>query len=228
MNKKIYFGIIIIIGILAMLGVFLLTKTQEEPSKEGCPDGYNSYMTLNTPDPVCVPLCKKEQKCPDLVLDIVPECICPDENEEFNKDDQKSDAPIGEILDDVPVGCIPFDEAPTSSSPNCDAEQRFKFDGNINSQNEFITLLKKYQYEGEMKRPTKEGLIPSEVLEQKIRLDKFTSKVTIETSKSDCSNEKFFSLIISDKDFSESGWPWQIVIKISETGYISIKQCAGI
>ncbi len=91
MNKKIYFGIIIIIGIIAVLGVYLLNKNQEGLSfdNKACPTGYIKYATLNTPKPICVPICEKDKECPSVPPDIVPECICPvEEGSNCSKDNQ--------------------------------------------------------------------------------------------------------------------------------------------
>jgi len=40
-------------------------------------------------------------------------------------------------------------------------------------------------------------------------------------------NEKIYTLVIENQDFGDN-WPWCLTIRMSETGCISIKHCAGV
>ncbi len=123
----------------------------------------------------------------------------------------------------------PFENPPLSVQPNCDQEHRFKFDETIKSENEFIQFLKNHQFEGNLIKyePTKDKLIPDYISQNPIDLDKLKANVNVETSKAIFSNEKIYSLKIGNQDFN-GGWPWMIDIKVSETGHVSIRHCAGI
>ena len=133
-----------------------------------------------------------------------------------------------------------FENPPSGSKPNCNEEYRFKYDAEINSIDEFIGFLKKYQFEGELFSyvPTKDKLIPmytypneSESFGDKIKidLDRLKTKVEIlEIKDSKLLNKKIYKLDITDNDFSSYGWPWGIFIEMSNQGHVSIVFCAGI
>lgn len=130
----------------------------------------------------------------------------------------------------------PFESPPESVGGNCDQEYRFKFDTKITSAEDFIQFLKDHQYQGNLTgdyKPTMDDLIPSHasfIPEEQdntpINLEALKTNVTIGTSKAIFSNEKIYTLNIHN-DF-EKYWPWSITVKMSETGHISIRYCAGI
>lgn len=132
----------------------------------------------------------------------------------------------------------PFEVNPQSAMPNCDKEYRFKYETTINSIDEFIAFLKAHQSEEELSdhfKPTQEFLLPRYTLDSMnagkknvINLDNLKAKVeTIDLQHSKLSNKKVFVLTIWFRDFEEN-YPWQILIKTSNNGHISVKFCAGI
>lgn len=128
----------------------------------------------------------------------------------------------------------PFENPPASSGGNCGPEYRFKVDTKIESADEFIQFLKGHQYEGNLTadyEPTIEKLIPSHASfvtpsNSPIDLDSLKENVTVDTSKAIFSNEKIYTLNIQN-DWSKY-WPFRLTVKMSETGHISIRHCAGI
>lgn len=126
----------------------------------------------------------------------------------------------------------PFESSPYERMPNCDAEYRFKFEVAINSIDEFILFLKNQQFKGALVdyKPTENKLIPSHTASEnlEINLDKLKTKVkVIGISSSSLSNKRIYVLYINNGDFN-TGWPWQIAIKMSDKGYVSVYYCAGI
>jgi len=131
----------------------------------------------------------------------------------------------------------PFENPPIGAGGNCGPEYRFKVDTKIQSVSEFIQFLKNHQYEGNLTsdyEPTINELIPSNTsyniqtkLTSPIDLDELEANVTIMESNAIFSNEKIYTLVIGNQDFSDN-WPWRLTIRMSETGYISIKHCAGV
>lgn len=132
----------------------------------------------------------------------------------------------------------PFEVSPEGNMPNCDKEYRFKYETKINSIDEFITFLKAHQSEEELSdhfKPTQEFLVPHYTLDSMnagkknvINLDNLKAKVeTIDLQHSKLSNKKVIILTIWFRDFGEN-YPWQILIKASDNGYVSVKFCAGI
>jgi len=131
----------------------------------------------------------------------------------------------------------PFENPPTGAGGNCGPEYRFKADTKIQSVSEFTQFLKDHQYEGNLTsdyEPTINGLIPDHTsyniqtkLSSPIDLDALKANVTIMESNAIFSNEKIYTLIIENQDFNDN-WPWRLTIRMSETGYISIKHCAGV
>ena len=130
----------------------------------------------------------------------------------------------------------PFENPPTGTGGNCGPEYRFKVDTKIQSVDEFIQFLKYRQYEGNLTsdyEPTINEIIPDHTslniqtgLSSPINLDELEANVTITESNAIFSNEKIYTLAIENQNFDEN-WPWRLTIKMSETGYISIKYCAG-
>ena len=131
----------------------------------------------------------------------------------------------------------PFENPPTGTGGNCGPEYRFKVDTKIQSASEFIQFLKAHQYEGNLTsdyEPTINELIPSNTsyniqtkLSSPIYLDVLEANVTIMESNAIFSNEKIYTLVIENQDFGDN-WPWRLTIRMSETGCISIKHCAGV
>ena len=131
----------------------------------------------------------------------------------------------------------PFENLPEGSSGNCGPEYRFKVDTKIDSTEAFLQFLKNHQYSGNLTstyEPTISKLIPNRTsfdtktqLSSPINLDLFRSEVTVSISKAIFSNEKIYTLVIKNQDFSDN-WPWSLTIKMSENGYISIRYCAGV
>jgi hypothetical protein len=90
---------------------------------------------------------------------------------------------------------------------------------------DFIKFLKNYQFEGEI-----QDIESAQEIENKIdRLDlaNLKEKIDVKKSRAIFSNEKIYSLRINNEDFNDN-WPWMINIKVSETGHVSIRHCAGI
>jgi hypothetical protein len=132
----------------------------------------------------------------------------------------------------------PFEVKPQGAMPNCDREYRFKYKVVINSVGQFIAFLKAHQSKEELNgdfKPTQEFLLPRYTLESvgrekknAININGLKTKVeTIDLQHSTLSNTKIFILKIWFKDFGES-YPWQILIKASNNGHVSVKFCAGI
>jgi hypothetical protein len=130
----------------------------------------------------------------------------------------------------------PFENPPTGIGGNCGPEYRFKADTKIQSVSEFIQFLKDHQYEGNLTsgyEPTINRLIPDHTsyniqtkLSSPIDLDALEANVTIMESNAIFSNEIIYTLIVENQDFNDN-WPWSLTIRMSETGYISIKHCSG-
>jgi len=131
----------------------------------------------------------------------------------------------------------PFENPPTGTGGNCGPEYRFKFDTKIQSVDEFIQFLKDHQYVGNLTsdyEPTINELIPNHTSldiqtgsSSPINLDELEANVTIMESNAIFSDENIYTLVIENQNFGEN-WPWRLIIKMSEAGYISIKQCAGV
>jgi len=131
----------------------------------------------------------------------------------------------------------PFENPPSGSGGNCSQEYRFKVDTKIESSDEFIQFLKDHQYEGNLTseyEPTINELIPDHTslniqtgLSSPINLDELEANVTITESNAIFSNEKIYTLQIENQNFGDN-WPWRLTIRMSETGHISIKHCAGV
>ncbi|MBE3128310.1 MAG: hypothetical protein IMZ43_03565 [Thermoplasmata archaeon] len=131
----------------------------------------------------------------------------------------------------------PFENPPTGAGGNCGLEYRFKVDTKIQSVSEFIQFLKDHQYEGNLTsdyEPTINKLIPDHTspntqtkLSSPIDLVVLEANATITKSNAIFSNEKIYTLVIENQDFGDN-WPWRLTIRMSETGYISIKHCAGV
>jgi hypothetical protein len=131
----------------------------------------------------------------------------------------------------------PFENSPAEAGGNCGPEYRFNVDTKTESADEFIQFLKDHQYEGNLTsnyKPTLNELIPNRtplnsqtLLYSPIDLDALKANVTITTSGAIFSNEKIYTLVIKNQDFSDN-WPWSLTIKMSENGHISIQHCAGI
>ncbi len=131
----------------------------------------------------------------------------------------------------------PFEAKPEGVMPNCDKEYRFKYEVKINSVDEFIAFLKAHQSEVDLYDfvPTQEFIVPRYILELTgkeekniINLDNLKANAgTIDLQHSKLSNTKIFILQIWFKDFGES-YPWQILIKASNNGHVSVRYCAGI
>ena len=126
----------------------------------------------------------------------------------------------------------PFENPPYKSMPNCDAEYRFKFEVAINSIDEFIAFLKNHQFKGALVdyKPVENKLIPSHTASEnlEINLDKLKTKVkVVDIPSSSLLNKRIYTLYINNGDF-KTGWHWQIAIKMSDKGYVSVYYCAGI
>lgn len=131
----------------------------------------------------------------------------------------------------------PFEVKPQNAMPNCDKEYRFKYIDKINSVEEFIAFLKAHQSNDDLYdfKPTQAYLLPAYTLEpagkdtkNAINLDSLAQKVqVIDLKHSKLSNKKIFILNVWFKDFKEN-YPWQIMIKASNNGHVSVKFCAGI
>jgi hypothetical protein len=119
----------------------------------------------------------------------------------------------------------PFENPPMGAQPNCGGEYRFQVNISISSVDDFIKFLKNYQFEGEI-----QDIESAQEIENKIdRLDlaNLKEKIDVKKSRAIFSNEKIYSLRINNEDFNDN-WPWMINIKVSETGHVSIRHCAGI
>jgi hypothetical protein len=140
----------------------------------------------------------------------------------------------------------PFEYPPESIGGNCDKEYRFKFETSINSIDTFIQFLKEHQYNGSLDdsySPSTNQLIPSHATfvighngssnppNQSsiplINLDTLKTNVTVENSKAIFSNERIYILMITNKNFNDN-WHWVLFVKMSETGHVSVRFCAGI
>jgi hypothetical protein len=131
----------------------------------------------------------------------------------------------------------PFENPPTGTGGDCGPEYRFKVDAKIQSVSEFIQFLKAHQYKGNLTsnyEPTINELIPNNTpynsqtkMSSPIDIDALEDNVTIMESNAIFSNEKIYTLVIENQNFGDN-WPWRLTIRMSETGYISIKYCAGV
>jgi hypothetical protein len=140
----------------------------------------------------------------------------------------------------------PFEYPPETIGDNCDKEYRFKFETSINSVDSFIQFLKEHQYNGSLVggySPSTNQLIPSHAAFvighngssnppnrssiPPINLDTLKANVIVENSKAIFSNERIYTLKITNEIFNDD-WPWMLLVKISETGYVSVRFCAGI
>ena len=134
----------------------------------------------------------------------------------------------------------PFTSPPSDRVPNCSREYRFKYNKEINNKEDFISFLEKHQYNGTLYHnyePNYSNLIPDKIqkkmiadnqtLDNHIKVDEFIDYVSIETSNALFSDEKIYTLSISNNYFNDS-WPWFLQIKMSEKGHVSIKYCAGV
>jgi len=135
------------------------------------------------------------------------------------------------LIEEEKVVADPFENLPQPAQPNCDPEYRFKFDGTINSKDDFILFLKTHQFQGDLLnyKPTEDRLIPSNTYNQnQIDLDKLKTNVEIyKVENSKLSNKKIYILRIRNQDFNEN-WPWMITVIMSDKAYVSIRCCAGI
>ncbi|MFH1891015.1 MAG: hypothetical protein ABIJ91_05660 [Candidatus Kuenenbacteria bacterium] len=114
----------------------------------------------------------------------------------------------------------PFVDSPLPPE-NC-GEYKFKVDQTINSKDSFINFLKNYQFEREVDR---ELSVKIENYLRAIDSDELRININEESSRAIFSNKKIYSLTIADKVNRYSYWTR---IQISESGYISIRSCAGI
>ena len=126
----------------------------------------------------------------------------------------------------------PFGEPPAFAAPNCSKEYRFTASTKFESSNDFIEFLKSKQSNDRLltfeKGPTEERLVPAITNNSnKINLDDFKGKITVENSKGIFTKEKIYSIRINSGDFNED-YPWRIIIKASSSGQISWAYCAGI
>ncbi len=124
----------------------------------------------------------------------------------------------------------PFGEPPFQGGMNCGPEQRFRFSVNIGSADDFVDFLKDHQVEVFFTDSaiTEDGLIPLRGLDGKIvNMESLKEKITVETSKAILSCERIYSIDFGWTDFNES-YPWNVWIRASETGHVSVRVCAGI
>jgi hypothetical protein len=131
----------------------------------------------------------------------------------------------------------PFELQPAGVQPNCDREQRFKYEITLRSIDDFIALLKAHQSDQGLHGfvPTKENLVPGYTLQsvgmenkRRISLDDLKANVAVvDVKRSTLGNKKIYILQISHQDYKE-GWPWQVLITASDQGNVSVVFCAGI
>ena len=122
----------------------------------------------------------------------------------------------------------PFAKPPAKAAPNCGQEYRLKYDVQINSVDEFIAFLKNHQSkEASFDNPQQDNFVPLELPEYNftLELDKLKDKVrTIEVTNIFASNKIVYELALGG--FCATG-PWDIVIRMSNNGDVSIRHCAG-